>query len=741
MKRLISKLALRLTLWFLLLSIFPIMVLILFIQSNVSTLILTEYRQNLDNSLHYVVNSINQNGNDPYNTDVIYAQFGNSSEYFILDSDYKFIKSSMASTTGPQEISDFSQEEIAVIQNPDHECHMLDQSKTYFCVIMIPNTSDTLVIIKDAELIINNINALHQKSIVEIAISLFLMVIIGGGIIWLIVGRPIQFLTASAAKIAQGDFSSPIDTDEMSDELSELGNTFNNMSFQLQALVENQQEKIKELNQVKEALEKSQENLRIFFHSINDFVFVINAKEEIVYTNQLIEKQLGYTLDEIIGKNINAIFVQNFQQKNTPFFLSDPKSKETVDGYLIGQHGEMIEIEMKLSNGHWNDQDVIFGTARDISERINSEKEIHKQVQRLESLHKIDLAITGTMDLNITIKVLLDQVNKLLNVQGCTVLLYDPVSTQLNYLLEDGFNEKRNQQYSAHIGEGLAGKAALERKLVVTRNVNYGINGMSHPNYLENRHFQTVYDMPLIAKGELKGILELYSNLPPVEDTDWHTFLATLATQAALAIDNSQLFNDLQRSNTELYFAYDITLEGLVKTLELRDLETRQHSDRTTDMTMNILNLFNFRESLIPHIRRGALLHDIGKMGIPDQILNKPGPLTENEWEIVKQHPLIAYEMISKIPFLRPAINIPYYHHERWDGTGYPHGLIGDQIPLEARIFSVIDVWDAISHDTVYRKAWQRKDALHYIEENAGTQFDPQVVEVFLRFIQEYLHD
>jgi HD-GYP domain-containing protein (c-di-GMP phosphodiesterase class II) len=155
------------------------------------------------------------------------------------------------------------------------------------------------------------------------------------------------------------------------------------------------------------------------------------------------------------------------------------------------------------------------------------------------------------------------------------------------------------------------------------------------------------------------------------------------------------------------------------------------------DMTMSLIKLFNFRDSSLSHIRRGALLHDIGKLGIPDQILNKPGPLTEKEWLIVKQHPIIAYDLLSKIPFLKPALNIPYSHHERWDGTGYPQGLAGDHIPLEARIFAVIDVWDALIHDCVYRKAWKKADALSFIEENAGTQFDPEVVNIFLSYIAQ----
>jgi PAS domain S-box-containing protein len=516
-----------------------------------------------------------------------------------------------------------------------------------------------------------------------------------------------------------------------------LGNTFNTMSTQISTLLQNQNEKISELDLLRSALEKSQENLRTFFLSVNDFIFVINQKEEIIYANHLVENQLGYSPEEIIGANIYSIFLRNFINSNPTQLFSETHSFDTADGYLLCQDGSSIEIEMKLSKGLWNDQRVTFGIARNISERIYAEKEIKKQIQRLESLHRIDQTITGTLDLNITMNVLLSQLNQQLNIQGSTVLLYDAITHQLDFFTEQGFNFTGLFKHAIRIGDGFAGKAAINRQVLINEDVNFPLGETSLPPFLNGRHFQTVYDIPLIAKGELKGVLELYSNTPAMEDISWKSFLGTLATQAALAIDNTTLFNDLQKTNTELFLAYDITLEGWVKTLELRDLESKQHSERIMDMTMMLIKQFNFRDSALPHIRRGALLHDIGKLGIPDQILNKQGPLTEKEWQIVKQHPTIAYDLLSRIPFLKPALNIPYSHHERWDGTGYPQGLANDHIPLEARIFAVIDVWDALPHDCVYRKAWKKADALTFIEENAGTQFDPNVVKTFLSFITQ----
>jgi putative nucleotidyltransferase with HDIG domain len=181
--------------------------------------------------------------------------------------------------------------------------------------------------------------------------------------------------------------------------------------------------------------------------------------------------------------------------------------------------------------------------------------------------------------------------------------------------------------------------------------------------------------------------------------------------------------------------AYDLTLEGWARALEMRDKETEGHSRRVTELTMKIGRQMAFSEEELIHVRRGALLHDIGKMAIPDSILHKPGELTEEEWTLVRKHPLQAYEMLKDIDFLEQAMDIPLYHHEQWDGNGYPYGLAGEEIPLPARIFAVVDNWDALCSDRAYRPAWEREEAISYIKEQAGKKFDPEVTKVFLRVI------
>jgi PAS domain S-box-containing protein len=193
----------------------------------------------------------------------------------------------------------------------------------------------------------------------------------------------------------------------------------------------------------------------------------------------------------------------------------------------------------------------------------------------------------------------------------------------------------------------------------------------------------------------------------------------------------------IRAAQAEIRIAYDATLEGWSSALDLRDEETEGHARRVTEACLRLARALGIAEEQLVHMRRGALLHDIGKMGIPDSILRKPGPLTAEEWAVMRRHPVYAYELLAPIEFLHPALDIPYCHHERWDGTGYPRGLKGEEIPIAARIFAVVDVWDALRSDRPYRPSMPHDEVLDYIESRAGAHFDPEIVRVFLRLERE----
>jgi len=257
-------------------------------------------------------------------------------------------------------------------------------------------------------------------------------------------------------------------------------------------------------------------------------------------------------------------------------------------------------------------------------------------------------------------------------------------------------------------------------------------DGSQEVRFHPSEKFVSYSAVPLIAKGLVKGVLELFYRRPTSADSEWLEFLQSLGASAAVAIDNAELLDKLQRSNVELSLAYEATIEGWSHALELRDRETEGHTQRVTELTLRLARRMGVPENELVHIRRGALLHDIGKLAIPDSILFKEGDLTDAEWEVMRKHPVYAYQLLSPIPYLRPALDIPYYHHERWNGSGYPFGLRGEQIPLAARIFAVVDVWDALRSDRPYRKAWPDAKTIEYIRSQAGIGFDPQVVAAFL---------
>ena len=295
----------------------------------------------------------------------------------------------------------------------------------------------------------------------------------------------------------------------------------------------------------------------------------------------------------------------------------------------------------------------------------------------------------------------------------------------------------RPVQVVLSVTEGIAGRVARERKIINIPDLNAPHNVFTRAALLKGEGFAAYHAAPLISEGQVIGVLEVFHRAPLDADRDWQAFFQGLAEQTAIAIDSATLFTNLERSNADLKLAYDATIVGWSHALDLRDKETQGHTQRVTQGTIQLARAYGLGEDAIVHIRRGALLHDMGKMGVPDNIIRKPGPLTEEEWVSMRKHPLYAYDMLAPIAYLRLALDIPYCHHEKWDGSGYPRQLRGEQIPLPARIFAVVDVWDALTSERPYRKAWTEGDARMYIHDQAGIHFDPEVVSIFLRQIQD----
>lgn len=378
----------------------------------------------------------------------------------------------------------------------------------------------------------------------------------------------------------------------------------------------------------------------------------------------------------------------------------------------------------------------LFILSLDVSFRKHAERDMEEQIERLRSLRAIDVAILGTTDFRIALNTLLDEARTRLGADAALVLLLDPGMTRLESAASRGFRSRAIERISVRLGEGAIGRAALARRTVVVSRLVEAREGDPVATVMSNEGMHGCVAAPLVARGHVIGVLVAAGRAElPVTD-DWIGFLEALAGQAAMAIDAGRSYEDLQRAHMELALAYETTIEGWSNALDLRDKETARHTIRVADLTIELARAAGIGEADLVHIRRGALLHDIGKMAVPDAILLKVEPLTPEEQAVIQKHPVYAYELLSPIPHLKPALDIPYCHHEKWDGSGYPRGLKGEQIPLAARIFAVVDVWDAIRSDRPYRKAWEKDKALAYILEQSGKHFDPRVVEVFMHFIQ-----
>ena len=412
---------------------------------------------------------------------------------------------------------------------------------------------------------------------------------------------------------------------------------------------------------------------------------------------------------------------------------------------IVKQTGNVVPLEYvlpALEQEFWFDARLIpvsdskiIMIARDITECKQTKIRMERQVLQLSILRAIDLAIASGLDLNLLLSMLLDRVMSLMRVDAATILLLNPKTSLLEYAAGKGFHSNILQHTRLKLGEGCAGRVALQREMLQISDLRKDRMEFDRSPLFVEENFVTYWGVPLLAKGRVLGVLEMFHRAPLKPDRDLQDFFVMVAGQAAIAIDSAMMFSDLQRSNAELSLAYDATIEGLSRALDLRDKETKEHTARVTNITVKLAIRLGIKQPDLIHIRRGAILHDIGKVAIPDQILFKPGPLMKEEWDIMRRHPDIAVELLSPVNYLEPALEIPHWHHEKWNGTGYPDGLHREDIPFSARLFALADVYDALISKRPYRSPWSKWDAVQYIESQSGTHFDPRIVPEFLDLI------
>ncbi len=488
-----------------------------------------------------------------------------------------------------------------------------------------------------------------------------------------------------------------------------------------------------------DARQKEKERAELYLDVAGVILVVTDRSGIVTLINKKGSELLGYAEEEIIGINWFDRFVPARMRDEASsayanLFSGVRDASEYFENPVIDKNGNerMIAWHNIILKNDQGEATAALGSGEDITNRKKAEEQARYRLEHLTTLHAIDMIISSSLDLRVTLEEFLDLVISQLHVDAAGMLLLNPHTQMLEYAAMQGFRDTRILHTQLRLGQGIAGRAALEQRSIRIPNLLDPKSGYVHSYFLKDEGFVAYYVLPLVAKGQVKGVLEIFHRSPLTFDDEWLGFLAALAAQAAIAIDNAALFRDLQRSNAELILAYDTTIEGWARALELRDKETEGHTKRATELTLRIALAMGIRDAELVHVRRGGLLHDIGKMSIPDSILLKSGPLTSEEWEIMRRHPVYAFELLSPISYLRPALDIPYCHHERWDGAGYPRKLKGEQIPIAARIFALADTWDALYSTRRYHAAWSEERVREHIRSLAGAQLDPKVVEVFL---------
>jgi PAS domain S-box-containing protein len=485
-------------------------------------------------------------------------------------------------------------------------------------------------------------------------------------------------------------------------------------------------------------------------------ILITDRDGNVQWGNQAFLNLTGYSMAEAIGENPRALIKSGFHdnafyQKLWTTILEG----QVWHGEIINRRktGELYPEELTITPLLGSNRDVehFIAIKQDISERKRAEASLldsqqallrahsltQLSLQRLHVLHSIELAITSEMELNQMMRIVLNNIKQLGTLNA--IALFTPQEGSENFIL------------SAQAGIPLDSMdMVFDPFCCMLHKVE---DPLFKPLYLSDIHnhpfarclekrlfnsFQSCAVLPLVIDQRTKGLLLVFSSVQMEFDNGWCDFLQSLAFQITLTLERYELFTSMEVANEKLIGAYEATLEGWSRALELREREIAGHSQRVVDMALSLAQAYELDEDEIQHIRRGALLHDIGKMGIPDSILLKPGPLDQGEWDLMRQHPLYSYHLLSGIPYLTPALDIPYYHHEKWDGSGYPLGLRGEEIPLSARLFAIVDVWDALINDRPYRKAWPMERIRDYLVEEKGRHFDPQVVDVFLNIVDHH---
>ena len=424
--------------------------------------------------------------------------------------------------------------------------------------------------------------------------------------------------------------------------------------------------------------------------------------------------------------------------KQAPNIQSIQRDFQGLNTLLVRTIGRLSGLGNPTVSTVIQDITRISQSLTDLEQRVGDH--LKARQNQLEALIGVGQAINSSLGQQRVLEEVMDAVVKLMRAERGFLMMLDESDGKLKFEIARGMSNVNLGADEFKLSMTIARRVAETGEVIITTNAQEDPrfeNQMSVAAY----RLRSILCVPLKIKNKLIGVIyvdnKVHTGIFGEGDRE---LISAFADQAAVAIDNARLFENLKSTNfdlevakVELEIAYEATLKGWVDALDLRDKETRGHTERVTTLTERLARAMGVQGDELVHIRHGALLHDIGKMAIPDEILLKKGKLTDEERACMQEHPGRAYKMLSPIEFLRSAVVIPHCHHEKWDGTGYPLGLKGEEIPFYARIFAVIDVWDALTNDRPYHKALPHAEVREKIKADSGKHFDPRVVEVFMQ--------
>jgi PAS domain S-box-containing protein len=489
-------------------------------------------------------------------------------------------------------------------------------------------------------------------------------------------------------------------------------------------------------------IQKSESRFRGLAESSQDYIMLYDRESRLVYMNSAGLKSSGFTENDIIGKThreagFGGELSNDWENDVNKVFTNGQTSQRLINWETT--NGKVI-LDWRLSPvmGPNGEIDLVLGISRDITSLKIAEVQLQKSREQYRVLTESIKDVVWILDVETNLfRYISPSVERL---RGYTVeeVISLPVADTIVQEAQDEMLKLIQSRKVAFInGEIEANQFFTDEvpqshkdgSIVWTEVItNYYRN--EENGHIEVRGVSRDIGERRLAKEKMSGVQSELIRALKESDQSRRSLLS-------VAEDQKRTDEALRKSSEDLVNAYDATLLGWSTALEMRERETAGHSLRVVQRTLELANALGIDQQEMTHIQRGALLHDIGKMGIPDSILLKPGPLNDDEWVIMRQHPSYAYRLLSSIPYLAPALEIPFFHHERWDGSGYPQGLTGENIPFKARIFAVVDVWDALSSDRPYRPAWAEGAVNKYLRDQAGKQFDPKVVEVFLRLFSK----